>query len=582
MTPGNQPPAADSRPRLTKPPESWARRARQAVERAAQPRSFRLRLALWYGALLAVALLLFGALGAVLTTNAILQSVDTALGAETRIVTLDLARALSPTPPYWPATLNLDVVNAYRDPGVTVAIFDARQQTRYRSTTGAPLLEAPGVAAAYAEALAGQTTVLTTRANAEQVRVIVMPVLVPSAAAPPDATPEATTGGAPTQRPVIGALLVAKSLRDVDATLSLLRTILLLTGLAILAAALLGGWGATRRVLQPLALISATAQRIAAGAAHGAAAGPLRHRVPRPPGDDELAHLVDTLNAMLAALDHATAAQRRFVADASHELRAPLTIIQGNLALLLRHADDLPQEERQRMLADAHDETLRLARLVNDMLLLARADASGAGADTAPALPADETAPPDLVSAAAGAETAHEREQVIELDRVALQLARQLRGRLAAEPAPMTLEIGHIEPARVRGDEETLRRIALILLDNAMKYTRARGDAAPGRITIVIERVGAEVALRIEDTGIGIAPADLPHIFERFYRTDTVRKREGTGLGLAIAQTLAERLQGRITVESALGRGSVFTLWLPAVADADATPAAPTTERADG
>jgi signal transduction histidine kinase len=155
-------------------------------------------------------------------------------------------------------------------------------------------------------------------------------------------------------------------------------------------------------------------------------------------------------------------------------------------------------------------------------------------------------------------------QQIIELDGVTLQLVRQMRGRLSAEPQRLTLEIGHIEPARVRGDEETVRRIALILLDNAMKYTLAKGDDTPGRITIVIEHVGGEVALRVEDSGIGIAAADLPHVFERFYRADTARGREGTGLGLAIAQTLAERLHGRIDVESEPGRGSVFTFWLPA------------------
>ncbi|HKS69032.1 MAG TPA: sensor histidine kinase, partial [Ktedonobacterales bacterium] len=177
-------------------------------------------------------------------------------------------------------------------------------------------------------------------------------------------------------------------------------------------------------------------------------------------------------------------------------------------------------------------------------------------------------------------------EELIELDHVVLQLVRQLRGRLAAEDSRLRLEVGHVEPARVRGDAETLRRVALILLDNAMKYTLAGKTAlapsgeggtgarvqahAEGRITVLIERVGDEVALRVRDTGIGIEPADLPHIFERFYRADTARSRAGTGLGLAIAQTLVERLHGRITVESEPGRGSTFTVWLPA---AEAEPA---------
>jgi two-component system, OmpR family, sensor kinase len=551
--------ASRQTPRLVKPPNTLNALSRSLgvwrgdADHAAQPRSLRLRLALWYGALLAAALLLFGALVTVVTTNAILQSVDSALGAETRIVTLNLDRALSPTLPYWPTTLNLDVVNTYSDPGVTVAIFDADKQARYRSATSASPAVAP-TSPAFAAALAGQTSVLTTKVNGERVRVIVMPVRAPTTGASAGST-------APEKGQVIGVLLVAKSLRDVDATLLLLRTVLLLTGLAILAAALLGGWAVTRRVLRPLALISATAQRIATGTARGATAGPLRHRVPRPPGDDELAHLVDTLNEMLTALDHATTAQRRFIADASHELRAPLTTIQGNLAFLQRHANDLPPDERQVMLADAHSETLRLARLVNDLLLLARTDASS---DAPSAEARAQVSGADDMDDASDSLAASGPAQVIELDAVALQLARQLRGRLAAEPQRLTLEIGHIEPARVRGDEETVRRIALILLDNAMKYTVAKGAETPGRITIEIARVDGGAALRVADTGIGIAPADLPHVFERFYRADTARQREGTGLGLAIAQTLAGRLHGRITVESEPGHGSIFTLWLPA------------------
>lgn len=540
-----------------------SQKARRNPDRAARPRSLRLRLALWYGALLAAALLLFGALVTVLTSNAILQSVDTALNAEARIVALDLNRALALTPPYWPATLNLNVVDAYRDPGVTVAIYDANGQVRYRSATGAVLPVGAG-SPAFAAALSGQTTVLTTSANGEPVRVMVVPIRAPAMSSAPAtgiASPNATPAAAAPagERPVVGALLVAKSLRDVNATLLLLRTVLLATGFAILVAALLGGWGIARRVLRPLALIDATARRIAIGTARGATAGPLRHRVPRPSGDDELAHLVDTLNDMLAALEHATRVQRRFVADASHELRAPLTTIQGNLAFLQRHGSELPPEERQMMLADAHGEALRLARLVDELLLLARADASSDG--TAAGGTAGETT--DGAEEAAQAREMS-RTPVIELDRVVLQLVRQLRGRLSADASRLRLEIGHIEPARVRGDEETVRRIALILLDNAMKYTLAKGeDATTGRITVRIEHADSGVVLRVQDTGIGIAAADLPHIFERFYRADTARKREGTGLGLAIAQTLVERLGGRISVESVPSDGSTFSVWLP-------------------
>jgi two-component system OmpR family sensor kinase len=276
----------------------------------------------------------------------------------------------------------------------------------------------------------------------------------------------------------------------------------------------------------------------------------LSQRVPQPRRRDEMAQVVDTFNEMLASLESAALAQRRFVADASHELRAPLTTIQGNLAFLQRHLDELPPEERRTMLADAHGETLRLAELVEELLLLARADAS---LDTSLGVQGVETSTEESTG----------REPPIELDHAVLQLVRQLRRRFSAEGSKLKLEIGHIEPVRVRGDEEGLRRVTLILLDNAIKYTPIRDEEGASRVIVSLERADGQAVLRVRDTGIGIEPADLPRIFERFYRADRARSRQGTGLGLSIAQTLVERLGGRITAESTPGKGSTFSVWLP-------------------
>jgi two-component system, OmpR family, sensor kinase len=231
---------------------------------------------------------------------------------------------------------------------------------------------------------------------------------------------------------------------------------------------------------------------------------------------------------MLTSLESATQTQRRFVADASHELRSPLTTIQGNLAFLQRHLDELPQEERHTMLADAHRETLLLAELVQEQQILAYADTS---VDTSPEAQAVETA----------AEESTRREPPVELDRAVLQLVRQLRRRLGVEGSKVQLEVGPISPVRIHGDEESLHRVILILL----------------------ERTDGQAVLLVRDTGIGIEPDDLPHIFESFYRADRARSRQGTGLGLSIAQTLVEQLSGRITAESTPGKGSTFSVWLP-------------------
>jgi len=264
-----------------------------------------------------------------------------------------------------------------------------------------------------------------------------------------------------------------------------------------------------------------------------------------------MTQVVDTFNEMLAALEKVTSAQRRFVADASHELRAPLTTIQGNLAFLLRHVDELQIEERRTMLTDAHGETLQLARLVEDLLLLARADAS-AEMPIAVREKTDEAITDNT-----------QQESLLELDHAVLHLVRQLSRRLSVEGSRLKLEVGHIEPVRVRADEESVRRVMLILLDNAIKYTSASGEPDAGRVKVSLERVGMEAVLQIRDTGIGIDAADLPHIFERFYRADRARSRQGTGLGLSIAQTLMEQLGGRITAESIPGQGSTFSVWLP-------------------
>jgi two-component system OmpR family sensor kinase len=501
------------------------------------PRSLRLRLILWYGSLIAVALGFFALLFLFLTTDAIDTSVNSALRAEARVAMLDVLDDVKATPPYWPGQLSMHVVDTYRDPGVVVEVLDAKAQVRYLSTSGTRI---PLSNETKRTVLAGQPPVsYDTRVDGQHVRVQALPIQAPA---------DGVSGNA--NGPVIGVLLVAKSLADVDATMLLLRALLLVSGVATLAGTLVASWLIGTRVLRPLSELVTTARSIAASTARGTRLGNLSQRVPQPRGHDEMAQVVETFNEMLASLESATQAQRRFVADASHELRAPLTTIQGNLAFLQRHLDELPLEERHTMLADAHRETLRLAELVEELLLLARADAS---ADVPIEAQAVETA----------AEASARSAPPVELDRAVLQLVRQLRRRLSIEGSKVQLEVGPISPVRVRGDEESLRRVALILLDNAIKYTPIRDEEGASRITVSLERTGGQAVLRVRDTGIGIEPADLPHIFERFYRADRARSRQGTGLGLSIAQTLVEQLGGRITAESTPGKGSTFSVWLP-------------------
>jgi two-component system OmpR family sensor kinase len=376
------------------------------------PRSLRLRLILWYGSLIAVALGFFALLFLFLTTDAIDTSVNSALRTEARVAMLDVLDDVKATPPYWPGQLSMHVVDTYREPGVVVEVLDAKAQVRYLSTSGTRI---PLSNETTHTVLAGQPPVsYDTTVDGQHVRVQALPIRAPVNGVSGSANGVPTGNG-----PVIGMLLVAKSLSDVDATMLLLRALLLVSGVATLAGTLVASWLIGTRVLRPLSALVATARSIAASTARGTRLGNLSQRVPQPRGHDELAQVMETFNEMLASLESATQAQRRFVADASHELRAPLTTIQGNLAFLQRHLDELPLVERHTMLADAHEEPLRLAELVEELLLLARADAS---TDT----------PIEAQAVEMAAEASTRSAPPVELDRAVLQLV-QPRGNSAGD-----------------------------------------------------------------------------------------------------------------------------------------------------
>lgn len=491
------------------------------------PRSLRVRLTLYYGTLVAAALIFFAALVWGLTTSVLYESATSSIRAEARVAMAEVKRELLPAPPHWPAQLSLHTLNTYQEPGIVVEVIDAQGNTRYDSDRD-PTTRIPLNADTIQTILSGQFQQYQSVVAGETILVEAVPINFPSS-----------------NSPAIGMLLVAKPLGEMNLALSQLRTQLLIIGAITLLCTLIGGWAIAARALQPLAEMATTARNIALTTAQGTRIGNLSQRVKRSGRDDEMAQVVDAFNEMLSNLEKATQGQRRFVADASHELRAPLTTIQGNLAFLQKHEDDLPAEERNSMLHDAYAETLRLTQLVEELLLLARADAN-----------VDAT----FMDQEKTTETAA---RPIELDRLTLQLVRQFRGRLSAEQSSLKLEIGHIEPVRVPGNEEHLRQIIFILLDNALKYTPPRAETEDGRVVISVEQEDNQAVLQVCDTGVGIDPAELPHIFERFYRTDRARSRQGTGLGLAIAKTLAEQAGGHITVESTPGHGSTFNVWLP-------------------
>lgn len=231
-----------------------------------------------------------------------------------------------------------------------------------------------------------------------------------------------------------------------------------------------------------------------------------------------------------AALRRINEAQKRFVGDAAHELRAPLTSIQGNLGLLKRF-ENMELTERRAAVNDAYLEASRLGRLVSDMLALARGD-SGEGLRREPL---------------------HFDELLSESLRQANHLAGQHR-----------LELEEFTHCVIEGDRDRLKQLALILFENALKYT------PPGGFVRVALQCNPEWStLTVADSGVGIAPDDLPHVFERFYRADKGRARGsdpgGTGLGLPIAQWIVAQHGGEIKLDSTLGVGTTATVRLPIV-----------------
>jgi signal transduction histidine kinase len=266
--------------------------------------------------------------------------------------------------------------------------------------------------------------------------------------------------------------------------------------------------------------------------------------------NDEVGRLAAAFNAMLDRLQGAYAAlqdantrleatlesQRRFVADASHELRTPLTTVRGN-ASLLRRFDVLTPDDREAAVEQIASEAERMSRLVADLLTLARADAG----------------------------------QLLERKSIplgALIDAVAQQGRVLAD-GKVSVSVVRTADATVMGDKDALRQLLLILADNAIKYTPAGGSVTLGLRLEMGSGSRRLAKVSVVDTGMGIAPADLPHVFERFYRADRARRSGGTGLGLSIGRWIAQAHGGDIAVESSPGAGSIFTVTLPAL------PAAP-------
>lgn len=470
--------------------------------------SIRLRLTLWYSFVLAVLLIALGVGIYFILSNSLRASIDAQLTATAdQILAASQVRQFS-------NILQVDVpeeLDIFRASGVGVVVLDNGHAVVRKSRNVGDFNTAFDVGAL---SLVTPQNFVTREVNLGRVRfrVLTAPIAVDDQQ--------------------VGYLQVAALLDSVDASLQQLGSLMLIGGvIGVLAAAVVGAFLA-RQALEPIDRITQTAAAIAR-------AGDLERRVPQSERLDEVGRLAETFNLMLDRLELLFKSQQRFIADISHELRTPLTTIRGNVDLLKRMGGADPAS-----LDAIRSESDRMTRLVGDLLLLAQADAG---------LPL--------------------RREALAIDKLAGEVVRQMQ--VVAGSVTIVLRTESTDGLLVNGDPDRLRQLLLNLVDNALKYTPANGQVAV--------RVSGEAGwarVDVADTGPGIPPEHLrpgPNgtalIFERFYRVEKSRSRtaghtanrpgSGTGLGLSIAQWIAQSHNGRIDVQSEVGTGTTFTVWLP-------------------
>ena len=315
-------------------------------------------------------------------------------------------------------------------------------------------------------------------------------------------------------------IVVSAPLAWIQAELAVVRRAIVIALPLILALAGLGGYLLATRSLRPLGWMAEQARRITGNN--------LETRIEIDNAAEELSVLVTSFNELLSRLDQSFDTMRRFVADASHELRTPISVIRGEADVALSQ-ERSPAEYRE-SLAVVLDEARRLSRLVDDLLNLARADAGHVTLQ-----------PHDFY-----------------LNELLADCCRSVQGLASARGLALECLAGN--DLQFTGDEPLLRRLVINLLDNAIRYT-----PSGGKVTAALKTAATSVQLRVSDTGIGIAPADAARVFERFYRAGEARSRQdgGFGLGLAIVRWIAESHRGTVECVSDLGRGSTFTVTLP-------------------
>ncbi len=322
-----------------------------------------------------------------------------------------------------------------------------------------------------------------------------------------------------TSRRPVGVLLIGRSMVLIEQAQRQLVIIMIVLGLVLTPLSALAVWLINREALKPLQEVTHMATSISK-------ADDLHKRIDlESQPSSEIKELMKAFNQTMERLENLFNSQNRFIADVSHELRTPLTVIKGNVGLMKKFGSGDPES-----LDSISSEVDRLTRLVTDLLMLAQAETGN--------LPMDF--------------------RVVELDTVFLEVFQQMKVYAGQR---VRLKIEDIDQVRVRGDIDRLKQVMLNLISNAIQHT-----PDDGQVSVKLGKKDGMGIFQVADTGPGIPSEDLPFIFDRFYRTEKSRKREkgsGFGLGLAIVRWIVNNHEGRIEVESTIGSGTTFRVYLP-------------------
>lgn len=460
--------------------------------------TLRFKLTLWYVAILGVTLCAFSFFLYLTLSEGLYRSLDNKLRTTAEVIAASIRRPFGPGP----SLADIDQIMrehfGIRPLGRFVQVLD---ETGKRSSN-IRNVDIPMSMETLERVSKGETVFETVTVAKEKIRLVTLPIFEKGR--------------------MVGIVQVGSPLEEIEEALRQLLLILLVAVPSVLILAVVGGLFLANKALRPVDEITNTARKIGSS-------GDLSQRIRlKRKVDDEIGRLAATFNEMIAKVENSFQQIKRFTADASHELKTPLTILRGEIEVGLKRLRT--PEEYQKILASNLEEVKHMSRMVEDLLTLARADMGAL----------------EL------------RKEVVDLGGLVREVWEEVR--LWAEDKGVELLFQEDGEARVMGDRGRLRQLALNLIDNAIKYT-----PSGGRVELRVVRDGDEVTFSVADTGEGIPAEDLQRIFERFYRVDKARSRQrgGTGLGLSICKWIAEAHGGRISAESELGRGSKFHVFLP-------------------